>query len=42
MPTKEEAEAWKKQLLDDAEKNIMALTDSDKFKDYLAVMGKFH
>lgn len=42
MPTKEEAEAWKKQLLDDAEKNIMALTDSDKFKEYLAVMGKFH
>ena len=39
MPTKEE---WKKQLVDNAEQQILNLTDSDKFKNYLNTVAKFH
>ncbi|KAL3948835.1 ArdC-like ssDNA-binding domain-containing protein [Lentilactobacillus hilgardii] len=42
MPTKEEAEEWKKQLVDNAEQQILNLTDSDKFKNYLNTVAKFH
>lgn len=30
MPTKEEREAWKQQLIDNAEQKIVELTDTDK------------
>ena len=42
MPTKEEAEEWKKQLVDNAEQQILNLTDSEKFKSYLDTLAKFH
>ena len=42
MPSKEEAEEWKKQLVDNAEQQILNLTDSDKFKNYLNTVAKFH
>ncbi|MCT3073694.1 LtrC [Leuconostoc citreum] len=42
MPTKEEAEEWKKQLVNNAEQQILNLTDSDKFKNYLNTVAKFH
>lgn len=42
MPTKEEAEEWKKQLVDNAEQQILNLTDSEKFKSYLDTVAKFH
>ncbi|KRM07547.1 LtrC [Liquorilactobacillus ghanensis DSM 18630] len=41
-PTKAEAEAWRKKLVDDAEQKILDLTDSDKFKGYLDTLAKFH
>ncbi|KRN27643.1 ArdC-like ssDNA-binding domain-containing protein [Liquorilactobacillus mali] len=41
-PTKAEAEAWRKKLIDDAEQKILDLTDSDKFKEYLDTLAKFH
>lgn len=41
-PTKAEAEAWRKKLVDDAEQKILDLTDSDKFKEYLDTLAKFH
>ena len=41
MPTKEEAEEWKKQLVDNAEQQILNLTDSEKFKSYLDTVAKF-
>ncbi|WEY51364.1 hypothetical protein P3T66_10220 (plasmid) [Latilactobacillus sakei] len=42
MPTKEEAEEWKKQLVDNVEQQILNLTDSEKFKSYLDTVAKFH
>ena len=42
MPTKEEREAWKQQLIDNAEQKIVELTDTDKFKHYLDTLSKFH
>ena len=42
MPSKEEAEEWKKQLVNNAEQQILNLTDSDKFKNYLNTVAKFH
>lgn len=42
MPSKEEAELWKKQLVENAEKKIIELTDSDQFKNYLTTLSKFH
>lgn len=39
-PTK--AEVWRKKLVDDAEQKILNLTDSDKFKEYLDTLAKFH
>lgn len=41
-PTKEEAQEWKQELLDHAEEKILDLTNSDKFKNYLDTMEKFH
>ncbi|MDN6580571.1 MAG: LtrC, partial [Tetragenococcus koreensis] len=41
-PTKEEAQEWKQELLDNAEVKILDLTNSDKFKNYLDTMEKFH
>ncbi|MDN6839288.1 MAG: ssDNA-binding domain-containing protein, partial [Tetragenococcus halophilus] len=41
-PTKEEAQEWKQELLDNAEGKILDLTNSDKFKNYLDTMEKFH
>lgn len=41
-PTKEEAQEWKQELLDNAEEKILDLTNSDKFKNYLDTMEKFH
>lgn len=42
VPTKEEREAWKQQLIDNAEQKIVELTDTDKFKHYLDTLSKFH
>lgn len=42
MPTKEKREAWKRQLIDNAEQKIVELTDTDKFKNYLDTLSKFH
>ncbi|KAF0412301.1 ArdC-like ssDNA-binding domain-containing protein [Pediococcus pentosaceus] len=42
MPSKEEAEEWKRQLVENAEKEILKLTDSEKFKSYLDTVAKFH
>ena len=42
MPAKLDQNAWKKQLIDDAETKILALTNSEKFKAYLQVLSKFH
>lgn len=35
MPSKVETEKWKRQLVENAEKEILKLTDSEKFKSYL-------
>ncbi|MBF7108269.1 hypothetical protein ITQ99_06290 [Pediococcus pentosaceus] len=42
MPSKAERDAWKEKLVNDAEQKILELTDSDKFKDYLNTLSKFH
>lgn len=42
MPNKAERDAWKEKLVNDAEQKILELTDSDKFKDYLNTLSKFH
>lgn len=42
MTTKAERDAWKKQLVDEAEQKILDLTDSTKFKQYLNTLSKFH
>lgn len=41
MVNKQESEAWKQKLIDDAEQEILNLTDSDKFKEYLTTLSKF-
>ncbi|KZU27763.1 LtrC-like protein [Lactiplantibacillus plantarum] len=38
MPSK----AWKAQLVAQAEQQILKLTDSDRFKQYLNTLAKFH
>lgn len=42
MPSKVETEKWKRQLVENAEKEILKLTDSEKFKSYLDTVAKFH
>lgn len=42
MPSKAEKDTWKEKLVNDAEQKILELTDSDKFKDYLNTLSKFH
>lgn len=42
MPSKVETEKWKRQLAENAEKEILKLTDSEKFKSYLDTVAKFH
>ena len=42
MPSKAETEKWKRQLVENAEKEILKLTDSEKFKSYLNTVAKFH
>ncbi|KGI03359.1 ArdC-like ssDNA-binding domain-containing protein [Oenococcus oeni] len=42
MPSKAETATWKKQLVDNAEKEILKLTNSEKFKNYLDTVAKFH
>lgn len=42
MPSKVETEKWKSQLVENAEKEILKLTDSEKFKSYLDTVAKFH
>ena len=42
MPSKVETEKWKRQLVENAEKEILKLTDSEKFKIYLDTVAKFH
>ena len=42
MPSKVETEKWKRQLVENAEKDILKLTDSEKFKSYLDTVAKFH
>ena len=40
--TKEEAQAWKEQLIKDTETKLTTLTTSEQFKDYLKVVRSFH
>ncbi len=42
MPSKAEKDTWKEKLVNDAKQKILELTDSDKFKDYLNTLSKFH
>lgn len=42
MPSKVETEKWKRQLVENAKKEILKLTDSEKFKSYLDTVAKFH
>ncbi|MGY4790940.1 ArdC-like ssDNA-binding domain-containing protein (plasmid) [Pediococcus pentosaceus] len=42
MPSKVETEKWKRQLVENAEKEILKLTDSEKFESYLDTVAKFH
>ena len=42
MPSKADAKAWKAQLVAQAEQQILKLTDSDRFKQYLNTLAKFH
>ncbi len=42
MPSKVETEKWKRQLVENTEKEILKLTDSEKFKSYLDTVAKFH
>ena len=42
MPSKADVKAWKAQLVAQAEQQILKLTDSDQFKQYLNTLSKFH
>ncbi|WP_436708087.1 ArdC-like ssDNA-binding domain-containing protein [Lactiplantibacillus plantarum] len=42
MPSKADVKAWKAQLVAQAELQILKLTDSDQFKQYLNTLAKFH
>lgn len=42
MPSKADIKAWKAQLVAQAEQQILKLTDSDRFKQYLNTLAKFH
>ncbi len=42
MPNKADVKAWKAQLVAQAEQQILKLTDSDQFKQYLNTLAKFH
>lgn len=42
MPSKADVKAWKAQLVAQAEQQILKLTDSDRFKQYLNTLAKFH
>ena len=42
MPSKADVKAWKAQLFAQAEQQILKLTDSDRFKQYLNTLAKFH
>ncbi|MCT3296103.1 ArdC-like ssDNA-binding domain-containing protein [Lactiplantibacillus pentosus] len=42
MPSKANVKAWKAQLVAQAEQQILKLTDSDRFKQYLNTLAKFH
>ena len=42
MPSKSDVKAWKAQLVAQAEQQILKLTDSDRFKQYLNTLAKFH
>lgn len=42
MPSKADVKAWKAQLVAQAEQEILKLTDSDRFKQYLNTLAKFH
>ncbi len=42
MPSKADVNAWKVQLVAQAEQQILKLTDSDRFKQYLNTLAKFH
>ncbi|MCB5223358.1 ImmA/IrrE family metallo-endopeptidase [Lactiplantibacillus pentosus] len=42
MPSKADINAWKAQLVAQAEQQILKLTDSDRFKQYLNTLAKFH
>ena len=42
MPSKADVKAWKAQLVAQAEQQILKLTDSDQFKQYLNTLAKFH
>ena len=42
MPSKADVKAWKAQLVAQAEQQILKLTDSDRFKQYLNTLTKFH
>ncbi|AWZ47332.1 ArdC-like ssDNA-binding domain-containing protein [Latilactobacillus sakei] len=42
MPSKSDVKAWKAKLVAQAEQQILKLTDSDRFKQYLNTLAKFH
>ncbi|GED93301.1 hypothetical protein LBSG162_24060 [Lentilactobacillus buchneri subsp. silagei] len=42
MLSKADVKAWKAQLVAQAEQQILKLTDSDRFKQYLNTLAKFH
>lgn len=42
MPSKADVNAWKAQLVAQAEQQILKLTDSGRFKQYLNTLAKFH
>ncbi|MGY5247609.1 hypothetical protein [Lactiplantibacillus plantarum] len=42
MPSKADVKAWKAQLVAQAEQQILKLTDSDRFKQYLNTLAKLH
>ena len=42
MPNTADVKAWKAQLVAQAEQQILKLTDSDRFKQYLNTLAKFH
>lgn len=41
-PSKADVKAWKAQLVAQAEQQVLKLTDSDRFKQYLNTLSKFH